>query len=775
MLEGQHDNVRSHGGHHGTVVRMIGRPSQPSHDPPGDRAPATTPQQAPPQPTRSWTRPWPEPGQQDSLASGGTRESRRTSAASVVLGVAVVLAVLASLVLRAHTAIVSYPNAGHDDGLFVRLAYAIAQGEWLGAYDKMTLAKGPAYPMFLALTAAAGIQAKLAEHLVYLAGVGVMAYAVWLLSRSRALSVALFVILALNPYAWTDHLARILRDSLYLGLSLLVAAAAFWLILWRVRQASAHLARDVVVMLAIGITTGLYWLTKEEGLWLAPSMMVVGVAALWYILRAGSRDAVEPVAPSRRGHFTARLRGARARALGRLLTAVGVVAIGAFVTLGSIAAMNWAFYGVPLLNDFRDGELPAAVGALSRIETESQRRYVIVPKAARLAAYEVSPAAVELEPFLEGPLQGWIAPGCAAGGHFVDPSDADTCDDFYAGWFYWAVRDAVALAGHWDSAAESQAFLGRIADEINDACEDGRLMCREEHASVIPRLDVPTVREMLELVPAGLQIMVDIGPIGYAPSEGEPMSHMWLARVTRGQLAPSAAGPPTVTVAGWIAAPGRLPTVSVNSQSTPFRWTITRTAGPDVVEGYEKAGRPDWQASRFLLETDCLAADCEVVVTSERGTHDVGTEELKVGYVEARDFGFNIDTVTYGEGSQDAIVATPRHPLWLTITRALQGLYVLLVPVSTAVASLGVLLAILVGDTRRRYGTVLVVAIACAVAVLARIALLALIEVTSWPSALNYGYLGLASPFLLTFAACGVFLMLAAVRSLTRTLRLIQA
>jgi hypothetical protein len=691
------------------------------------------------------------------------QESRRISAVTVVLGVVMVLAVLASMVLRAHTAIVSYPGAGHDDGLFIGLAYSIAQGEWLGAYDKMTLAKGPAYPLLLALTGAAGIQAKLAEQAVYLAASGVLAYTVWLLSRSRSLSVALFVILALNPYAWTDHMARILRDSLYFGLSILVAAAAFWLILWRVRQATAYRPRDVILTLAIGVATGLSWLTKEEGLWLAPSMLVVGSAALWYILRAPSTGASLASEPPP-GRLTRGLRGARARAIGRLATAVGLVAIGALVILGSIAALNWAFYGVPLLNDFRDGNLPAAVGALSRIETEDQRRYVIVPRSAREAAYEVSPASAELQPFLEGELQGWVAPGCAAGGRFATAGDP-ACDDFYAGWFYWAVRDAVTLAGHWDTATESQAFLGRVADEINCACEAGRLPCREGHASVIPRLELTTVREMLELVPAGMQMMMDIGPIGYAPSEGQPMSHQWLARVTRGQLAPAAAGPPTVKVTGWVASPDRLPTVAVNSHSTPFRWSITRTAGADVVEGYEEAGRPGWQAARFVVETDCLAADCELVVSSEEGAHEVGTEELEVGYVEAGGFGFNVDTVTHEEGAPDAIVATPRHPLWLTVTRAIQSLYVLLLPLSAALAVAGVLLAILVGATRRRYGTVSVVAIACGVAVIVRIMLLALIEATSWPSALNHGYLGLASPFLLTFAVCGVFLMLASSRS----------
>jgi hypothetical protein len=67
--------------------------------------------------------------------------------------------------------------------------------------------------------------------------------------------------------------------------------------------------------------------------------------------------------------------------------------------------------------------------------------------------------------------------------------------------------------------------------------------------------------------------------------------------------------------------------------------------------------------------------------------------------------------------------------------------------------------------------SVLVLATACAVAVASRLLIVALIEVTSWPGALNDIYLAPGSPFLITFAVLGCYLGLLAVADVVRERR----
>src|SRR5437870_6222346 len=62
--------------------------------------------------------------------------------------------------------------APHDDFLFVRLAYNLGGGLWLGQFDNLTLAKGMAYPAFILAAFLAGIPLKIAEQSAYLAAAG---------------------------------------------------------------------------------------------------------------------------------------------------------------------------------------------------------------------------------------------------------------------------------------------------------------------------------------------------------------------------------------------------------------------------------------------------------------------------------------------------------------------------------------------------------------------------------------------------------------------------
>src|SRR5688500_11594314 len=76
--------------------------------------------------------------------------------------------VVASLAVRMAFPIQAFGAAGHDDLLFVRLAENLRKGDWLGGYDSLTLAKGAAFPMFMALNSLTPLPLKFTEHAAYL-------------------------------------------------------------------------------------------------------------------------------------------------------------------------------------------------------------------------------------------------------------------------------------------------------------------------------------------------------------------------------------------------------------------------------------------------------------------------------------------------------------------------------------------------------------------------------------------------------------------------------
>ena len=106
-----------------------------------------------------------------------------------------------------------------------------------------------------------------------------------------------------------------------------------------------------------------------------------------------------------------------------------------------VATMNLFYYGEYETVEVKAPYFLRAYGALARIRPENWSRYVVFPKDARERAYAVSPAARELRQSLDG-TQGraWRDISCS------NQQDVKPCSEILAGWFLWALRDAVAEA-----------------------------------------------------------------------------------------------------------------------------------------------------------------------------------------------------------------------------------------------------------------------------------------------------------------------------------------
>src|SRR5215831_17897202 len=123
----------------------------------------------------------------------------------MVLAASIAIAAF-SLWLRMAVPVYAISNAMHDDLLFVRLAYQLGAGTWLGPYDNLTLAKGMAYPAFILASFLARMPLKTAEQAAYLTAAGLGAWLMTKLTGRRCLALLLFVSLAFNPVLWTDQL-----------------------------------------------------------------------------------------------------------------------------------------------------------------------------------------------------------------------------------------------------------------------------------------------------------------------------------------------------------------------------------------------------------------------------------------------------------------------------------------------------------------------------------------------------------------------------------------
>lgn len=372
------------------------------------------------------------------------------------LGVAVL-----AMALRAVVPLWVVGDTTIDDLLFVRLANSAAGGHWLGDYSRFTLIKGPGFPLFLAVSERLHTPPLLALQALHVAAAVVTGVAVARVTRRTWWGFALYAVLALDPSYYGAQTSRLLRDDLYASLTLLLLA---------VFLLAAHTVGTpyrVRYVLGWGLVGGggltAYWLTREEHVWLVPSLALMCVAILVVAHRAGGRAGLVPAV--------------------LMLLVVGLVLQ---VGVLGVKKVNEHKYGVALVTDVAEGEYPRTYALWQSVKAGGDHRYVPVSQAQRTAVYAVSPAARELQPVLEGQLlQNYSALSCAL---------VRVCDgDYTAGFFPYALRDALAATGHERQAQDAQRFLRVLGDQISSACTSHALACRSRPPGLLPRSELISV------------------------------------------------------------------------------------------------------------------------------------------------------------------------------------------------------------------------------------------------------------------------------------------
>ena len=417
---------------------------------------------------------------------------------------------LLSLWVRMAFPIHALAGASFDDLLFVRQATEIDLGNWLGAYNNLTLSKGIGYSLFMLVNHVTGLPLKFSEHALYLAVAVYFSLTISQLYRSHTAAIASFILLAFIPTAWfADVGGRVVREGLYSSQALLLLTLGIrcWVLPQRV-SAAGQLRMQWQTLVALGLTAGWFWITREEGVWLVPSMLLL--MAYWLMRQAPWR--------------------AQWRAI---LAFLALPLLAASMVVLAINSVNYAVYGTFRNNDFRSSDYQAGYGALTRIRHDNWQRYVLFPKDARERAYDMSAAARELKPYFEGAGgQRWREAGC-------HQAQTSPCPEILSGWFMWAFRDAVAQAGHYSSPRDARAFFRRLSAEIEEGCRLRPGDCLPMRKTLLPPWREGYARDTLHASWAVFQTLSFLGKDAayQRPSEGDAEYLALFDYVTNGPLA----------------------------------------------------------------------------------------------------------------------------------------------------------------------------------------------------------------------------------------------
>lgn len=335
-----------------------------------------------------------------------------------------------------------------DDELMFRAAQSISAGQWLGAYDYLTLSKSMFFPVWLAFLNALHIPYLLGGVGLWCAAALFAAFAFSPLweklpaGQGRAVTLGLFAALAYLPTSWASYTLRVYRDNIFPALCLL-AFAGFSAAALRVLRTDRTPLWPWLLAGGAGLTAG-YLNREDAGLFLLPFTVLATLSMLGVAVR--------------RRRWT--------RVLAQLLP-YAMLAGG----IGIFCALNQAYYGVFILSDFSGGAFADAMGAMSRVATDAEDPMLSVPADARQKLYAAVP---ELDC-----LSYWLEEDPQMLNDFRDPE----LEDYRAGSFYWAIRRAAQYEGIYDTAAGAEAYWQTVADKVNAACEDGTLPTRSGRRS----------------------------------------------------------------------------------------------------------------------------------------------------------------------------------------------------------------------------------------------------------------------------------------------------
>jgi hypothetical protein len=486
--------------------------------------------------------------------------------------------------------------ARHDDGLFIDIGGHLAALHWLGPYDQFTLAKGPGYPAFLALSHLLGLSSSLARALFHCGAVALFVALCHRYLRSYLLAAILFTVLLWDPASFLGQNLRVLRDTIYYGQVLV----AFGLL------AHSLLGRKPGVGLIAGLMLGWVWLTREEGLWIAPGLVMLAAGGLY-------RAVVE--------------RGALRFA------AAALVAFAAFGAVNAtFRAINWKLYGTPVGVEYKEPNFVRAIGAIHSVRSGEVKPFVSVTRATRQKIYPVSPSFAELGPYLDGePGERWEKAVC-------DTLHRETCGEIGGAVFAWALRDAAARAGYHQSPAAASAFYGKIANEIGAACDNKQLECERQFFSELPPYTssqlatVPQrVLDAIVMVLSARSQSVDgvpsLGGIDQFRSDLRFLNFPFMAQ-------PERATRMLYALRGWYYRPsGGWIAMTVSDNGRPAAVSSDRMASPDLVTAFKD---PAASNQRFELQTFCsgtcvLRMAAEDGQAIERALADVTPGEVALG------------------------------------------------------------------------------------------------------------------------------------------------
>ena len=344
----------------------------------------------------------------------------------------------------------------------------------MGKFDNLTLAKGPAFPLLLSTLYFFKIPIQIFYALIAIL-TGIFLYITCVPYTRNPLNRGL--VAALVVFYPSLDFVRPLRDTYFYWMSML----GILILLLNLN----NLQKGIVnkgKMLINGLIFGILIICREE--WITLIFPVI-VFVLFFLLN----KSVCSVKNELKVLF------------------VKIFALGLFLPSFLVSTINLHKYGSFITSDFKEKSFTRFLDNLQTIKTNGHTNNVLISEEARILAYQNSARFSLLKQYLDdkdAPLKGWQT--------FSTQAYPETKGDYGGNWLYWAMRDAVQLAGFYNSSFSAKKYYDSVSNELEEAFKTRKIIRSEKVIPIFPKITISQIQKLPFFFKISLQRIVCLEP-----------------------------------------------------------------------------------------------------------------------------------------------------------------------------------------------------------------------------------------------------------------------
>ena len=428
------------------------------------------------------------------------------------------LAAFIRLSFQLRLPIYARPNWIDDDGMIINYALNLLDGEWLGEYSRYTLNKMPGFSLMLAFFKRFGIPYMLGIGVLWVLAALVFYHAIKLYNKSFIGSYLCYLFVLFCPILFDDKVGQQIYRMSVIPIWVLFIVSCYLIIFF---QRKKGIRKNLGWMILAGFSYMQFVLAREDSIWF--KCFVFGATFLLFVLYFIDRDMLVSTRRLSRkkkdeseddnddeneetadisdtavllaqefGEEVARHYAPKSsidkkasenkkdekkdkgeksskritfgRVVAYLIFLIIPIVMAKAGTLG-LKAINYKEYGLFTTNDFSSTYYASVCGDLLDIKPDKEQTNVDVSFSTLMKACDESPTMDSIRPKLKK--------------YFKNSFPGVFDNEIHAGYFKWLLRYAVADAGYYTDAAETNEFYRKIHEELTDAFVEGRLEKRD--------------------------------------------------------------------------------------------------------------------------------------------------------------------------------------------------------------------------------------------------------------------------------------------------------